>query len=230
MRANSQAGELETCEVVWWRGYVKGRFQAYAGSGAAAELIAESPAIKWRSSAPPAPTAAATAALDALTAELAEAGWQVEEREAGPWFGLRLSRPAVVVEAPTAVVVDAPIAVRPAPPSPAESNLDEALLAELRAELDDARAAARRERNRRIDAEAEVLRLQEPPPRRPATQPFSAWALLAAYAIVVAAGAIVGLLGFESVYGAVVAGLTTLAVVVAMDSWIVARRRKPAAP
>jgi len=223
---NSQASELEICEVVWWRGYVKGRFQAYAGSGPAAELIAESPAIKWRSSAPREPTAAATAALDALTAELAETGWQVEEREAGPWFGLRLSRPAVVMEAPTAPTT--PTAVRPARAPAAESNLDEALLAELRAELDDARAAARRERGRRLDAESEVLRLQESPPRRPATQPLSAWALRAAYAIAVAAAAVVGLLGFGSTYGAVVAALTTLAVMVAIDSWIVARRRQPA--
>lgn len=211
--------DLEHCEIVWWRGYVKGRFTAY---GAAREPIAESPAIRWRSSAPPEPTEAAVAALEALTARLSDAGWQLEERDADPWFALHLSRPAET---------DAPLPIRPALQPPAEPALDEALLVELRAELDDARAAARRERDRRLDAEAEVLRLKEPPPRRPATQPLSAWALLGAYAIVVAAATLVGLLGFESVYGAVVAGLTTLAVVVAIDSWIVARRRRePAQP
>ncbi len=74
-----------------------------------------------------------------------------------------------------------------------------------------------------------MLRLKEPPPRRPATQPLSAWALRAAYVIAVAAAAAVGLLGFESVYGAVVAALTTLAVTLAIDSWVVARRRKAVA-
>lgn len=212
---------LESCEIVWWKGYVKGRFQAFAGSTPARVLIAESPDIRWRSSTPPEPTEAATAALDALTAQLSEAGWQVDDRDGGPWFGVRLSRPAIG---------DAPVPVRPAPdPAPLpESKLDEALLAELRAELDDVRAAARRERGRRLDAEAEVLRLQESPPRRPATQPLSAWALRAAYVIAVATAAVVGLLGFASIYGAVVAALTTLAVMVAIDSWIVARRRRPA--
>jgi hypothetical protein len=221
---------LEHCEIVWWRGYVKGRFLAYAGSGPAREPVGESPEIKWRSSKPPEPTEAAVAALDALTGELVDAGWQLEQGDAEPWFGLRLSRPAAAT---------APAPVRPAPASappaaalpPAEAALDEALLAELRSELDDARASVRRERGLRLDAESEVLRLKEPPPRRPATQPLSSWALLAAYTIVVAAAALVGLLGFESVYGAVVAGLTMLAVVVAVDSWIVARRRRdPASP
>ncbi len=220
MTPKAPSCELERCEIVWWRGYVKGRFQAYGGSAPAGVLIAESPAIRWRSPAPPEPTEAALAALDTLKAELAEAGWQLEEGEAGPWFGLRLSRP---------VVSDLPVPVRQAPTPQAETKLDVALLAELRAALDDARAAARRERDRRLDAEAEVLRLKEPPPRRPATQPLSAWALRGAYAIAVAAAAAVGLLGFASVYGAVVAALTTLAVTLAIDSWIVARRRKAVA-
>jgi hypothetical protein len=227
MTAKAASRGLETCEIVWWRGYVKGRFQAVGGAGPERVLLAESPAIRWRSSSPPEPTEAATAALDALTAQLAEADWEVEDRADGSWFGLRLSRPAL---GPAAAPVRPAPDLQPAPePAPLpESKLDDALLAELRAELDDVRAAALRERDRRLDAEAEVLRLIEPPPRRPATQPLSAWALLAAYAIVVVAGALVGLLGFESLYGGVVAGLTTLAVVVAIDSWIVARRRRPA--
>ncbi|HST16977.1 MAG TPA: hypothetical protein VLK36_04865 [Gaiellaceae bacterium] len=220
--------DLERCEIVWWRGYVKGRFLAYAASGP--EPVGESPAIRWRSSSPPGPTEEAVAALDALTAQLSEAGWKVEERDGDPWFGLRLSRPAAakapVSVRPAPMPVPAPVAAPTPEPPLDEGLLDEALLVELRAELADARDAARRERDRRLDAEAEVLRLKEPPPRRPATQPLSAWALLGAYAIVVAAATLVGLLGFESAYGAVVAGLTTLAVVVAVDSWIVARRRR----
>ena len=39
----------------------------------------------------------------------------------------------------------------------------------------------------------------------------------------------VGLVGFESIYGASVAALTTLAVVIAIDSWVVARRETSAA-
>jgi len=215
---------VESCEIVWWRGYVKGRFQAYAGPVDARVLIAESPPIRWRSSTPPDATEAATVALDVLTEQLSEVGWRVEERDEGPWFGLRFSRPATA-EAPT------PVRRVPEPepePEPA-AHLDDALLAELRAELDAARAAARRERAGRLEAEVEALRLKEPPPRRPATQPLSAWALLAAYGIAVAAAAVIGFVGFESVYGAVVAALTTLAVVVAIDSWIVARRHGPAA-
>jgi len=218
MRPRTAPRALESCEIIWWRGYVKGRFQAYAGAAEARVLIAESSAFRWRSSEPPEPTEAATAALDALTDELAESGWRMEEHQTEPWFGLRLSRPAVA---------EVPGPERPEPSR--ESELDHALLAELRAELDDAREAARRERDRRLEAEVEALRLEEPPPRHRPTQPLSAWALLGSYGIAVAAAAVVGLVGFGSIYGAVVAALTTLAVVISVDSWIVARRRGPAA-
>jgi hypothetical protein len=230
MNARAASPALERCEIVWWRGYVKGRFQAYAGAAPERDLIAESPAIRWRSSALPEPTEAAVAALDALTDRLSEAGWQAQEGQADPWFGLRLSRPATAeVEAPTRVrVATTPTRARSRPSPEREPRLDDALLAELRAELEEARAAVRQERDRRIDAEADVLRLEEPPRPRP-TPRLSVWALLATYAIAVLAAAFVGLAGFESIYGAVVAALTTLAVVVAIDSWIVARRHTSAA-
>jgi hypothetical protein len=48
--------------------------------------------------------------------------------------------------------------------------------------------------------------------------------LLAVYAISVVAAALVGLVGFESAYGAAVAALTVLALSIAVDSWIAARR------
>jgi len=229
MNARVASPELESCEIVWWRGYVQGRFQAYAGVGPESELIAESPAIRWRSSAPPERTEAAVAALVALTDRLSEDGWQAQAGQANPWFGLRLARPASAqAQAPTRIhAPTTPTPVRSGPSPEREPRLDDALLVELRAQLDDARVAARQERDRRVEAEAEALRLKEPPRPRQA-QPLSVWALLAAYAIAVLAAALVGLAGFGSIYGAVVAAMTTLAVVVAIDSWIVARRRTPA--
>ena len=218
MRPTTGPPALGSCEIIWWRGYVKGRFQAYAGAAEARVLIAESLPFRSRSTGPPEPTDAATAALNALIDELAESGWHLEEHQPGEWFGLRLSRP---------VVAEVPSPERPAPSR--EPELVDALLAELRAELDDAHAAARRERDRRLEAEAEALRLKEPPPRHRPAQPLSAWALVGSYGIAVVAAALVGLVGFESIYGAVVAALTTLAVVISVDSWIVARRRGPAA-
>jgi hypothetical protein len=231
LRVNPRAASpaLESCQIVWWRGYVKGRFQAYAGAAPERELIAESPAIRWRSSTPPEPTEAAVAALDALTNRLSEAGWQPQQGQVDPWFGLRLSRPAAAnAEAPTHVHAGTtPTRARSRRSPEREPRLDDALFAELRAEIEDARAAVRQERDRRFEAEAEALRLKEPP-ARPPTQPLSERALLAAYAIAVLAAALVGLVGFDSIYGAIVAALTTLAVVVAIDSWIVARRRTSA--
>lgn len=221
MNARTAPRALESCEIVWWRGYVKGRFQAYAGAAPERELIAESPAIRCRSSTPPEPTAAAVAALDALTEQLSETGWQAQEGQTHPWFGLRLSRLVEAKAPPHAQAKTTPTRSRPS--SEREPKLDDALLAELRVELEDARTAVRQERHRRLDAEAETLRLMEPPRQRP-TLPLSLW-LLASYGIAVLAAAFVGLVGFGSIYGAAVAALTTLAVVVAIDSWIVARRR-----
>ena len=219
VQADAVASQRETCEVVWWRGYVKGRFQAYGGAGDARELLAESPPIRWRSADPPEPTEAAVRALDELTARLAEGGWEVEDGASERWFRLRLSRPAAAAPQP----LSRPAAARE--PEPQPRQLDDALLADLRAQLAAAQAGVRLERDRRLEAEAEALRLREPPPTRRATQPLSAWALLAAYAIAVAAAGVVGYIGFASAYGAAVATLTALAVVVALDSWIVARRR-----
>jgi hypothetical protein len=94
---------LDTCEIVWWSGYVKGRFQAYARSTAELpRLIAESPAIRWRSSSPPGPTEAAVEALETLTSRLAEAGWVVVDRSGGTWFGMVLSRVHTGSHAPPA--------------------------------------------------------------------------------------------------------------------------------
>jgi hypothetical protein len=84
---------LDTCEIVWWSGYVKGRFQAYARSTAGVpRLVAESPAIRWRSSSPPGPIEAAVDALEVLTRALADAGWVVVDRSGETWFGMVLAR------------------------------------------------------------------------------------------------------------------------------------------
>jgi hypothetical protein len=86
---------LDTCEIVWWSGYVKGRFQAYARSTSHVPwLVAESPAIRWRSASPPGPTEAAVQALETLTRGLADAGWVVVDRSGKTWFGMVLSRHA----------------------------------------------------------------------------------------------------------------------------------------
>jgi hypothetical protein len=86
---------LDTCEIVWWSGYVKGRFQAYARSSSQLpRLVAESPAIRWRSVSPPGPTEAAVEALETLTRLLADAGWVVVDRSGETWFGMVLSRHA----------------------------------------------------------------------------------------------------------------------------------------
>jgi hypothetical protein len=86
---------LDTCEIVWWSGYVKGRFQAYArATSGTPRLVAESTAIRWRSAAPPGPTEAAVEALEMLTGRLADAGWVVVDRSGETWYGMVLSRHA----------------------------------------------------------------------------------------------------------------------------------------
>jgi hypothetical protein len=93
---------LDTCEIVWWSGYVKGRFQAYAPSSTQTpRLVAESPAIRWRSVSAPGPTEAAVEALETLTRRLADDGWVVVDRSGETWFGMVLSRHADAGSAPS---------------------------------------------------------------------------------------------------------------------------------
>src|SRR3954452_18236059 len=85
----------ETCQIVWWKGYVKGRFVALLESEVRpAEVVGESPPIRLRGSGAPEPTESAVQALDALTESLVDAGWTLREPRADAWFGLVLSRPA----------------------------------------------------------------------------------------------------------------------------------------
>lgn len=231
--------EAETCEIVWWRGYVTGRFQALTHTSEGMRLIGESPTVAWRSTTPPGPTEAAVAALDVLTATLADAGWQVTKRDEEMWSGLTLSRPVPVGRRPSSDDAVIPNEKRvPAVPErrqepQALSTLDAALLEQLQADLALARDEARRERARRIEVEAEAIALHRAgpseAPRRGAAGPPPPAVLVAAYSIAVAAAFVVGLVGFESLYAGVVAALTTCAVSVAIDGWLVVRRRVAAA-
>jgi hypothetical protein len=215
---------LDTCEIVWWSGYVRGRFQAFAVSPSGVNrLIGESPQIRWHSTSPPGPTQTAVAALEALMSRLAEAGWIVASRSDERWFGLVLSRPVATVGPRSR---DAEADRDHAPGVRTEPQLDSALLAELHSALKLARRETELERGRRIDAESRASRLVALPPTE-TTLPHlpRRQLLLAAYAIAVAGAAAIFLFGFHSLYAAIVAALTTAAVSLAADSWLVAHRR-----
>jgi hypothetical protein len=216
---------LETCQIVWWAGYVKGRFQAYTTqTSLAPELVDESPAIRWRSDLPPGPVEPAVAALEVLTRRLADAGWVVTGRSDETWYGLMLSRPAAEGARPETLDDRPEPEVHREPAPPPEAHLDSALLTQLRSELEDARHAAELERTRRIEAESGALRLIPPQDDVP-EPPRSRVLFFTLYAAAVAAAVLVFLVGFDSVYAAVDAGLTTAAVCVALDSWLVVHRR-----
>jgi len=214
---------LDTCEIVWWSGYVKGRFQAYTSPASRAPvLIAESPPIRWRSADPPGPTETAVHALEVLTSRLAEEGWVVAERTGETWFGLLLTRPS---HGPAAA--DSALA-HDDPPEDADEldddRLESALLAQLRLELQAARDEVESERRRRLEAESGALRLVAPAPaaeRAPLRPRF----FVVAYAVAIGITAAIFFVGFGSLYASVVAALTTAAVSLALDSWLAARRR-----
>jgi hypothetical protein len=214
---------VETCEIVWWSGYVKGRFQAYTSPASRAPvLIAESPPIRWRAADPPGPTAAAVEALEELTSRLAEDGWVAAEPTGNSWFGLLLTRPSGAGRP----VSSPPVAEDDEPVDDAELDeraLESVLLEELRRELREARDEAERERRRRIEAES-GLRLVHPPPPRVRSQLRPRFAVVA-YIVAVGLAATIFLVGFGSLYATAVAALTTAAVALALDSWLVARRR-----
>jgi hypothetical protein len=217
---------IETCEIVWWSGYVRGRFQAIAVSPSARRrVIDESAQIRWRSTSPPAPIRTAVEALEALTSRLAEAGWSVGSRSEERWFGLVLSRP-VAAGAETPVTSDADDELDEAPRLGNEPQLS-ALLAELHS----ARREAELERRRRIDAESRARQLlaSPSPPKTEVPDPPQRPLLLAAYAIAVAGAAMIFLIGLHSVYAAIVAALTTAALSLAVDSWRVAHQRTASA-
>jgi len=144
---------LEICEVVWWRGYTKGRFQAYTSPSS--QLIAQSPEIRWRSSARPGPSEAVVKALDALMQQLIDAGWEVTSQREEAWFGLVLSRPVTAEHERSLPERDRTLPPRvagePRRKSQGESHLDAALLAQLQAQLADACLEVEHERKRRSE-------------------------------------------------------------------------------
>lgn len=81
----------ERCTVVWWRGYVRSQFIAYADDGAEGTIIAESPSFAWRSSKPPPQSEDALAAHDRLLGDLRELGWEVDD-SGSAWFELTFRR------------------------------------------------------------------------------------------------------------------------------------------
>jgi hypothetical protein len=211
---------LETCEIVWWRGYTRGRFQAHAHSPSRPPwLVGESPSFRWRSSSTPGATDdVAVEAYELLVRRLEGDGWEANGQNEKTWFGLVMSRPSPDLE-PVAPTVEPEMHLEAA----GDRQLESALLDHLRAELDDARSETERERTRRLAAEATPLHLVVSEPRADRASPRSLL-VRAAYAVVIAIAAAIFLVAFHSVYAAVVAALTVSAIAVALDSWLVVIR------
>jgi hypothetical protein len=82
----------ETCEVVWWRGYVKSSFCAHGTAPDGTPfLAAESPQFRWRRSEPPERTPETEAALEALLEKLVVDDWEVVGN-GGAWYTRTLVR------------------------------------------------------------------------------------------------------------------------------------------
>jgi len=210
---------IETCVVVWWKGYVKGRFQAQLESDAEPPVVvAESAPVRWRGDAPPERTDALVGALAQLVGALRSAGWSAEGSPDDSWYGLVFSRPAPALDETMSITEVAP----PTERGPGESQA----VARLQSELLAAREEAERERQLRRDAERRPTlvetRARDVPRATPARSPV--WIVVEAAAVVAAAALF--LLGFGSLYAAVVATLTTAAVCLGFDSYLATRPRR----
>ena len=209
---------LETCEIVWWKGYTRGRFQAYGESASRPRwLIGESPAFRWRSSSPPSATDTAVDAHTRLVRRLQDDGWEAAGQNDDGWFGVVMSRESYEITQTTHEEFEAPIEPR------RDRERESALLLQLHTELVDARSETERERNRRLAAEAAPLRLVPTQPRDgPAASRSRLW--LVGYAVAVVFSAAIFLIGFHSLYAAIVAALAVAAIALAVDSWLVVFR------
>lgn len=217
----------ETCRIAWWKGYVKGRFVAVLESEARQpEMVAESPSWRWPGSSPPEPTDEARRALDALTDELVASGWTLDETLPEVWYERVLTRPATA----RAAITDAPDETPDVRLAHAEEPRESQAVVRLRSELVLALDEVERQQRLRSEAEERARRVatsppavdgtpsSPPPPRRRAL-----WIVLE-FASVVAAVAVFFVV-LDSTYAAVVAGLTTGAVVLALDSLFAVRSR-----
>src|SRR4051794_281196 len=208
----------ETCQIVWWKGYVKGRFVALLESEVRpAEVVGESPPIRWRGSGEPEPTESAVQALDALTERLVDAGWTLREPREDAWFGLVLSRPAAAPVVPDAAEDPRPaVATGAVATSPDQAPVVERLHLELVRALDE----IEHERQLRQEAEqqagrqaaqqaARVAAPSAPPPPLPPQSSRGRRPVLTAVELAsVVAASVVALLLFDSAYAAAVAALT----------------------
>jgi hypothetical protein len=85
-----------TCEVRWWRGYVKSEFFVVETTfGSVETTIARSPAFRWRKGEAPAETPEAAAALSALVDQLEDEGWTPSGRGEN-WFNVKLQSSGAV--------------------------------------------------------------------------------------------------------------------------------------
>jgi hypothetical protein len=101
------ADRWETCQIVWWRGYVRSAFAA-AGFEAdgSSEAIATSPAFKWRRAEQPPQDEMTIAAHRQLVDKLHALGWKlVEPGEA--WYAGRYRRARVPEPQPVVPQPDA---------------------------------------------------------------------------------------------------------------------------
>jgi hypothetical protein len=81
-----------TCQIAYWRGYVKSAFYARAFDESGQEVaLAESPRFRAQGKDLPDQTEQAVAAHEELTAQLANEGWEADGRDA-TWFGRTFRR------------------------------------------------------------------------------------------------------------------------------------------
>ncbi|HEY6961027.1 MAG TPA: hypothetical protein VI408_03975 [Gaiellaceae bacterium] len=209
----TQATVLETCRVVWWNGYVRGRFQAVVGDPP--RVAAESSPIRRRGAVPDR-TEEARAALDEVTRELLAAGWTEAESDGDEWYELAFAREstAVLPEPERLDVVRAP-----------DDDTHDVVEA-LRDEIERTKAAAERERRARLELEAASrARPAAVTAVRPVAPPRSGPIAVAVYVLVVVAVAAAFAVASRSTYATIVAALTAAALCLGADSWRVARRR-----
>jgi hypothetical protein len=186
------------------------------------QLVAESKAIRWRDSSPPDEIPAAVAALDTLIDRLTDQGWEPTARLEEPWYGHVFSRPANDEEEfePEVLIrehIREPVQVQESVAEPLQPVAVEAGTTEV---VPERRAHTQTEDSGRPGEREHVEREHA---LAPAYGPRRSAMLHASYALAVVVAAAIFLVGLHSIYAAVVAALTTSAVSLGLDSWLVAR-------